>query len=660
MIDKVKFLKKIYYMNMKKYIAIAIVVIFLSAIPLAMHSSAGSNSNNIPYATSYNATINEKGLPSGTTWSFALGTHIYTTSNSSYSIPLADGTYGLGVNSVYTYPITINSPPSGTGYYQQLLTINNPSQYGINTAGSNIQFTASNGTLLYAWIQSINSTSMQVWVKNFNGSSQINMKVFPEFENLFSATGYLGEAPQLSPTYGQYFNAPLVFGNKTSPNAWDFSGTTLPSQWKFVGGSPSQYFTQNNGATVHIGNKNGTDGVGLASNFTTFQNYLLFGIVSIAPLSSSSGDTAGLGVGSATTYGVGYGSNNAYEGSSIFSAQHFPGGLYTAGTPYSLISGTYTQIPDTPYNGTIGEGYTGKSSMLLYNNANGFAYYNFDSGAYTSNQTFPLSYNFGIWNNAHNQTITAYTLFLVQSPNGQMPTISIGAGIALDSGLLKEYKVSNSQYVTINGGNASGTVNFIHDRYNLTVKSDIPNRFNVYNSTSSFTNNFTAHTYSNMLYNYSYKGVGLINGTGGNYYNITGNINVTHNMTLYINYTKFNDKIIIYLTGNNVTITLFFNENFMKYDNYTMYTYNRLVINITNYNYYPAVLMANSPNGYTLSQSAMSFNSPGNYTEHLYVTTFNNNNAIDFAEANSGYIVIAMIMLGIILLPLIVRRGAGR
>ena len=52
-----------------------------------------------------------------------------------------------------------------------------------------------------------------------------------------------------------------------------------------------------------------------------------------------------------------------------------------------------------------------------------------------------------------------------------------------------------------------------------------------------------------------------------NYYNITGNINVTHNMTLYINYTKFNDKIIIYLTGNNVTITLFFNENFMKYDN---------------------------------------------------------------------------------------------
>ena len=31
-----------------------------------------------------------------------------------------------------------------------------------------------------------------------------------EFENLFSASGYLGEAPQLSSVYGEYFNAPEV------------------------------------------------------------------------------------------------------------------------------------------------------------------------------------------------------------------------------------------------------------------------------------------------------------------------------------------------------------------------------------------------------------------------------------------------------------------
>ena len=114
-------------------------------------------------------------------------------------------------NATHSYPITLSGVPSGNGTYQQLITITNPSQYGINSAGSNIQFAASNGTLLYAWEQSVNSSAIQVWIKNFNGSSQINMEVFPQFENLFSANGYLGEAPQLSPTYAEWDNAHLVF-----------------------------------------------------------------------------------------------------------------------------------------------------------------------------------------------------------------------------------------------------------------------------------------------------------------------------------------------------------------------------------------------------------------------------------------------------------------
>ena len=95
----------------------------------------------------------------------------------------------------HSYPISLSGVPNGTGFYQQLITINNPSLYGINKAGSNLQFTSQNGSLLYAWIQSINSTSMEVWVKNFNGSSTIDMQVLPSFENLFSSTGYLGESP---------------------------------------------------------------------------------------------------------------------------------------------------------------------------------------------------------------------------------------------------------------------------------------------------------------------------------------------------------------------------------------------------------------------------------------------------------------------------------
>ena len=93
------------------------------------------------------------------------------------------------------YPITLTGVPNGTGTYQQLITVEDPSKYGINANGSNIGFyDGSNNTHLYAWIQSINSTSMQVWVKNYYGNSVIDMQVLPSFENLFSATGYLGKA----------------------------------------------------------------------------------------------------------------------------------------------------------------------------------------------------------------------------------------------------------------------------------------------------------------------------------------------------------------------------------------------------------------------------------------------------------------------------------
>ena len=510
---------------------------------------------------------------------------------------------------ITVHKITLSGVPSGTGTYQQLITINNPANYGINSNGSNILFfDGSNHTELYAWEQSVDSSAIQVWIKNYNSSSVIDMEVLPSSDNEFSANGYIGSGRT-------YFNAPLVF-----PYATDFTNLTGLS-------------LSNNNYSLSNGLKlDGNNGVSASGSFS---NLSIMGMNAQFYMANTSGNEY-----------IGF--PNSYTFKITTYSQTY---LHYGGYPHSSFN--------TPYD-TIDSSYFANFMIIPHNYTSQYGYYNGSEIGSYGVSTSPSSIYFNAQVQDSGDYIYLHDFFIASPLTDGMPTTSIGAGIALDSGLLKEYKVSNPQYVTINGDNASATVNFIHDRYNLTVKSDIPNRFNVYNSTSSFTNNFTAHTYSNMLYNYSYKGVGLINGTGGNYYNITGNINVTHNMTLYMNYTKFNDKIIIYLTGNNVTITLFFNENFMKYDNYTMYTYNRLVINITNYHYYPAVLMANSPNGYTLSQSAMSFNSQGNYTEHLYVTTFNNNNAIDFAEANSGYIVIAMIMLGIILLPLIVRRGAGR
>ena len=215
----------------------------------------------------------------------------------------------------------------------------------------------------------------------------------------------------------------------TSPNAWDFAGTSLPSAWEFVGGSTAQYYTQNNGATVHIGDENGTCGVGLKTTFSINSNYGMYAIISnMANLASSSGETAGIGMRSSTSYGVGYGSYNSYEASSIFSTENLPGGFYrsSSSTAYTLTSGSYYQVPDTIFKGVIGTGYTGLSSMFLYSNHSGYAFYNFQSSVYRANMSLPLTANFGIWNGAYNQTVTASAIFFV--PYISMPTFTIGTG----------------------------------------------------------------------------------------------------------------------------------------------------------------------------------------------------------------------------------------
>ncbi len=169
---------------------------------------------------------------------------------------LGSGGYGaIGLAGATVYPITLSGVPSGTGYYQQLLTISNPSDYGINTNGSNIEFSAQNGALLYAWIQSISSTSMQVWVKNYNDNSTIDMQVLPSFENLFSANGYLGENPTLSTVYGQYDNGKYVF------NYYDnFKNTSDLKGWSILttGAASATSFNYSSSDGLHFNNVSDT------------------------------------------------------------------------------------------------------------------------------------------------------------------------------------------------------------------------------------------------------------------------------------------------------------------------------------------------------------------------------------------------------------------
>jgi len=144
-------------------------------------------------------------IPSTIQWNLhaLYGSQSLTVQYSSDTTPTANSSSVIAMEAQYAshaYPLYISGAPGGTGYYQQFFNISDPSSYGINANGSNIQFALTNGSLLYAWIQSINSSVMDVWVKVPNGTSQIDMEVFPQFENLFNRDGYLGEAPYLSGT----------------------------------------------------------------------------------------------------------------------------------------------------------------------------------------------------------------------------------------------------------------------------------------------------------------------------------------------------------------------------------------------------------------------------------------------------------------------------
>ena len=156
------------------------------------------------------------------------------------NINIKHNPYPVNVNNSVSYirefPINLNNVPSGTGYYQQLITIGNASypysNYNINSQGSNIQFISQNNSYLYAWLQNINTTTITIWIKNFNSSNTINMQVFPEFENLFSANGYLGD----NTTNNAKYVFP-VYNQNTTINGHGFISAF------YVGGTNNSYIT---------------------------------------------------------------------------------------------------------------------------------------------------------------------------------------------------------------------------------------------------------------------------------------------------------------------------------------------------------------------------------------------------------------------------------
>ncbi len=153
---------------------------------------------------------------------------------------------------IYYVPITLtNSQGSATPTpFQQMIVADSDSYSSYEQSGlQNVEFTTSpdgQGTVLQAWIEanaSSTATHTIYWVNLPNGigassSVTIYMNFMPS--SVMSSAGPTGEAPELSPSYGEYDNGPNVFPALYA----NFAGTACPSGWTCSGTS------QNNGISI--------------------------------------------------------------------------------------------------------------------------------------------------------------------------------------------------------------------------------------------------------------------------------------------------------------------------------------------------------------------------------------------------------------------------
>jgi len=184
-----------------------------------------------------------------------------------------------------------------------------------------------NGSYIPAWLESISNGVATIWVKlpvsiPANSSITIDMEVNPSLN--FDGV-YWGEAPQLSPTYGQYDNGASVF------NFYDnFTGTTLSSKWTQGIGSGGT-ITVNNGLTISS-----------TTNYDTFvQSVPTFSVpiiiesyvIASAPTTDYERASVFIGTGSTTNQNIvsyGYFFNNVYVNGHIWEIGYSSGSNYVA------------------------------------------------------------------------------------------------------------------------------------------------------------------------------------------------------------------------------------------------------------------------------------------------------------------------------------------
>ena len=307
--------------------------------------------------------------------------------------------------------------------FQQMVNVtsSSPGWADISSSpfGQNVEFFSSTGQILDSWLENYTSTHAIWWVKLTSsipaGSKQtIYMGFAPTSTNLFN-TNNIGEAPQLSSSYGEYDDGLDVFNYYN-----DFSGNTLTNF--LITGAAGYTITVNNGLSIQGGSSN-IYGIYLPStyNFTkdsVFSYYLTgfsmasgdYWIGGGIPSSQSSGGTAYIrdgGLGQDWGYGV---------------------PTFGAGVEYGN-----TLISTSPSSATAGDAlglnsiYDINSTYLETVNPTGTVLWELPGGTNEKLEP-PFYWEIGGWNDASGDELNvSYTYIRSLPPNAIMPSVTFGS-----------------------------------------------------------------------------------------------------------------------------------------------------------------------------------------------------------------------------------------
>ncbi|MFP3290123.1 MAG: hypothetical protein RXN31_02850, partial [Candidatus Nanopusillus acidilobi] len=296
-------------------------------------------------------------------------------------------------------------------------------------------FNPNNGQLSYSWYegQLINgSTYCDVWWINIpngvpaNSNVTIYMYIGNSSDNYYSQYyPYVGEAPYLSSTYGQYDNGNYVFNYY-----WNFNGTSAPPRINVYTSYGSVTF--NNGVTIKGGTSQtgGENGIATAVSFSPPIIVEYYGTQSTSP----SGESWGWNM-------VGF---SNYLSSSYTTP--FSGGTYTLldfeYAPNGKASSTPNANPFTTQGGNITGGTlpTPSSNLFplsvwtqIYTSSAYYTYQNYvNSTGYITgaSNTASLPFEIMVGNNEASYAPNGMTVYWLRvrayPPNGVMPSIYIG------------------------------------------------------------------------------------------------------------------------------------------------------------------------------------------------------------------------------------------